>query len=211
MAKPWWQFPRIDNLGSYPDPAGNYYKPDSNIQVPAGYPIVAIAPGTVTSVQYTSWGMYVVTVQLDNPINSMATYQFYEHMNDATVSEGQHIVQGTLIGHNALSGPPLGFGFYSGPVYGQGSAWQTLQNDLAANGNSSLLSPVAYLDNLAGIPYSGGSTITSGTGGSTITSGTGGSGLSTSLLSSAAIVPIALGLGVVVGLGLLVYFVAKEA
>ena len=150
MAAPWWQFPRIDNLGAYPDPEGPYYKPDSNIQLPPGYPIAAISSGTVTSVQKTSWGQWVVTVRLDSPINKLATHQFYEHMSRATVSVGQHVNQGDLIGANNQSGPPLGFGFYSGDIYGSGSAWQTLQNDLAAYGDNSLLSPVAFLDQMSG-------------------------------------------------------------
>ncbi len=195
MATPWWQYPRIDNLGAYPDPEGPYYKPDSNIQVPPGYPIVAISSGTVTNVRQTSWGQTVVTVRLDQPINSLATHQFYEHLSSAAVSVGQHISQGDLIGNNNTSGPPLGFGFYSGDVYGAGSAWQTLQNDLALNGNNSLLSPVSFLDQMSGQP---------------VGSSSSSSGLSFLQNISLPSIPIVIGALIVVAAVLGVFLIWKE-
>ncbi len=165
MAQPWWEYNRIDNFGTI-DPQGNYWKPDSNIQLEGNYPIVAILPGIVTSVQYTSFGQTVVTIKLDSPLNSLATHTFYEHMSSATVRTGQHVSVGDLIGYNNPSGQvPLGFGLYSGDVYGSGSAWQILQHDLAPGG-AQLLNPVSLLDSAKsgqGVPSSGsGSTSTLG-------------------------------------------------
>jgi murein DD-endopeptidase MepM/ murein hydrolase activator NlpD len=142
----WLKFPRIDNFGSI-DPQGNYWKPDSNVLTPSGYPITNLYPGTVTSVQRTGYGQTVVTVKLDNAINSLASHVFYEHMHDASVSPGQHIASGTLVGHanHTGEGAAVGVGFYSGDVYGTGSAWQVLQNDLKPGG-AGLLNPTKILD-----------------------------------------------------------------
>jgi hypothetical protein len=158
MPTVWWTYPRVDNLGMT-DPAGPFRKPDSNIQVPGNYPIVAILSGTVTSVQRTSWGQSVVTIKLDTPQNSAATHTFYEHLSSSTVHIGQHVNQNDLIGYNNPSGAvPLGFGFYGGDVYGSGSAWQQLQNDLAPGG-AGLLNPVKFLNAAKG------GSIPAGTGG----------------------------------------------
>lgn len=144
-ALPWWDFSRIDDFGTI-DPAGPYWKPDSNIQIPGNYPVVAALPGTITSVRQTSWGETAITVKLDSPINSLATHTFYEHLGSATVQPGQHVGQGDLIGYNNPPGQvPLGFGFYSGDVYGQGADWGILQQDLAPGG-AGLLNPVAFLN-----------------------------------------------------------------
>lgn len=144
--QPWWDFNRIDNFGSI-DPEGNYYKPDSNIQIPGLYPVVNLLPGTVTNIRQTTWGQTVVTVKLDSPLNSLATHEFYEHMSSAAVSVGQHLNTGDLVGHNNPSGAvPLGFGLYSGDVYGSGSAWSILQNDLKPGG-AGKLNPVSLLNN----------------------------------------------------------------
>lgn len=146
--QPWWSFPRIDNFGQI-DPQGNYWKPDTNILTPPGYPVAAILPGTVTSVQRTSWGQSVVTIKLDSPLNALATHTFYEHMHDATVGVGQHVNQGEIIGNAnyAGEGANLGFGLYSGDIYGAGPAWQTLQNDLKPGG-AGLLNPIALINDI---------------------------------------------------------------
>ena len=208
---PWWssQFSRVDNLGSFPDPAGNYYKPDSNIQLPPGYPIVAISPGTVTSVQQTSWGQTVVTVRLDTPINDLATHQFYEHMSSAAVLPGQHIGQGDLLGYNNEGSPPLGFGFYGGDVYGQGSAWETLQNDLASHGNDGHLSPVSFLDQMSGITPAG---VSSSGGFSSLFQGSHFDALKflQQLPGGLSGVPVIMGVLVVAAIGGLVYIIWKE-
>jgi hypothetical protein len=162
MATAWWTYPRIDNFGMI-DPAGNFWKPDSNVQVPGNYPIVAILSGTVTSVRNTDFGQSVVTIKLDTPQNSLATHAFYEHMSSAAVRVGQHVNQNDLIGYNNPSGQvPLGFGFYSGDVYGSGSAWTQLQKDLCP-GCPNLLNPVKFLNAAKGgsIPAGSGSTKTS--------------------------------------------------
>lgn len=205
MAAPWWdsQFSRVDNLGAYPDPAGPYYKPDTNVQLPPGYPVIAISPGTVTSVQQTSWGQHVVTVRLDDRHNDLATHEFYEHMSSANVAPGDHVNQGDTIGYNNEGSPPLGFGFYSGDVYGSGSAWQILQNELAAHGNNSQLSPVAFLDSMAGItPPAGTNTSTSASGGVL--------SFLQRLPGGLKSVPLIMGLLVVAAIGLGTYLIWKE-
>ncbi|SRR5258706_499811 len=142
----WLSYPRIDNFGQI-DPQGDYWKPDSNILTPPGYPIANLYPGTVTSIQRTSWGQTVVTVKMDNPINALATHTFYEHMHNSNVQLGQHIKSGDIVGHAnyAGEGANVGVGFYSGDVYGSGSAWNTLQNDLKPGG-AGLLNPTRILD-----------------------------------------------------------------
>jgi murein DD-endopeptidase MepM/ murein hydrolase activator NlpD len=145
--QPWYTYPRIDNFGQK-DPAGDFWKPDSNVQVPGNYPITALLPGTVTSIQNTSFGQKVVTIKLDHPLNSLATHTFYEHMSGSApgLSIGQHVQAGSLIGYNNPSGQvPLGFGLYSGDVYGSGSEWGTLQQDLAPGG-AQQLNPVNLLN-----------------------------------------------------------------
>lgn len=156
---PWWTYPRIDNFGTI-DPQGPFWKPDSNIQIPGHYPIIAISPGTVTDVRQTTYGgQTAVTVKLDMPLNSLATHEYYEHMSSAAVAVGQRIGAGTLIGYNNPTGAvPLGFGFYSGDVYGSGPAWGVLQNDLRPGG-AGLLNPVKFLDSAKG------GTIPTGSGG----------------------------------------------
>jgi murein DD-endopeptidase MepM/ murein hydrolase activator NlpD len=143
---PWYTFPRIDNFGQI-DPEGDYYKPDSNIITPYGYSITALLSGVVTSVQRTSWGQTVVTIKLDNPLNSLATHTVYQHMHDATVKQGDVVSAGQLIGHAnyAGEGANLGFGLYSGDVYGSGPAWSQLQSDLAPGG-AGYLNPTHILD-----------------------------------------------------------------
>lgn len=144
--RPWYTFSRIDNFGSI-DPQGQYWKPDSNVLTPPGYPVTALLAGQVTSVQRTGWGQTVVTIKLAQPLNRLATHCFYEHMHDSTVTKGQRVAAGTLIGHANYSGEgaALGFGLYSGDVYGSGPAWSVLQNDLRPGG-AGLLNPVALLN-----------------------------------------------------------------
>jgi murein DD-endopeptidase MepM/ murein hydrolase activator NlpD len=210
MAAPWWdsQFSRVDNLGGnepQSPPAGSsgfYVKPDTNIQLPPGYPVVAISPGTVTNVRQTSWGQTVITVRLDSQVNDIATHQFYEHMSSANVQAGQHVNQGSLLGYNNEGSPPLGFGFYSGDMYGSGSAWEVLQNDLTAHGNNGRLSPVAFLDSMAGIPFTGG-------GGDSTTSG-GVLSFLQKFPGGLKSVPLIMGLLVVVAIGLGTYLIWKE-
>ena len=76
---PWYTFSWLQNFGTI-DPQGNYYKPDVNVQAPGYAPITALLPGTVTSVQNTSFGQTTITVKLDKAINSLASHTFYEHL-----------------------------------------------------------------------------------------------------------------------------------
>ncbi|SRR5712692_8833814 len=143
----WTTFNRIDNFGQIDPQPGTGWKPDSNILTPPGYPITSLGSGTVTSVRDTSWGQRVVTIKLDTPLNTLATHTFYEHLGDSTVSQGQHVLSGQLIGHASSTPgvPNIGFGLYPGDVYGSGQEYQTLQNDLAPGG-AGLLNPTKLLD-----------------------------------------------------------------
>ena len=149
--KPWYTFPRIDNLGGV-EPFGGFPKPDSNIQIPANYPVTALLPGTVTALDggEVAWGA-VVTIKLDTPLNSLATHTAYLHLARSTVSVGQHVNVNDLIGYNgygAAAGSqkvPLGFALYNGDHYGQGAAWSLMTT---ANLQGPL-SPVSLLDSAA--------------------------------------------------------------
>lgn len=143
---PWYTYPRIDNFGAI-DPQGPYYKPDSNILTPPGYPVTALLPGVVTSVQRTQWGQTVVTTRLSRPLNGLATHMFFEHMHSSVVRTGQAIQSGTLLGYANLNGEGanLGVGLYSGDIYGSGVAWNILQNDLKPGG-AGLLNPTGLLN-----------------------------------------------------------------
>lgn len=151
----WALYNRIDNFGQYDPQTGpngeRYWKPDSNILTPPNTPVTSLYNGTVTNVRQTSWGQTVVTIKMDTPLNTLATHEFYEHLGNATVTQGQHVKSGDLIGHTSSTPgvPALGFGFYSGDVYGSGPEWQTLQNDLKPGG-AGLLNPTAVLDAVKG-------------------------------------------------------------
>lgn len=145
----WWNYPRIDNFGQI-DPEGNYYKPDTNVQIPGGYPVVTALPGVVTSVQQTSWGQNVITIKLDSALNQYATHTFYEHLGGVApgIVPGTHVTQGQLIAYNNPSGSvPLGFGLYSGDIYGSGDAWAILQSDLRPGG-AGYLNPIKLIEQL---------------------------------------------------------------
>lgn len=146
--QPWYMFQRIDNFGQI-DPQGNYYKPDTNILTPPLYPVQAVLSGTVTNVRRTDWGQTVVTEKLDIPLNPLATHMFFEHMHSSSVSNGDKIIPGTIIGltNGDGEGANLGVGLYSGDVYGSGNAWNILQNDLKPGG-AGFLNPITLIQSL---------------------------------------------------------------
>lgn len=144
----WYQFPIGSKFGQT-DSEGNYWQPDINLEAPGNYPITNLLPMTVTSVRQTSWGQTVVTGRLDSPLNSLATDQFYEHLSSASVSVGQHLSPGDLVGYNNPQGSvPIGYGLYPGDVYGSGSGWDLLQKDLAPGG-AGLLNPTSIIQSFA--------------------------------------------------------------
>jgi hypothetical protein len=182
--KAWYRFPRVDNIG-HPDPFGGFPKPDSNIQVPAGYPLTALLPGTVTGVNHAASFGAVVTIKFDVPpaTNPKAAYYFYEHMrSDIPVKVGDHVFSSQIIGYNGSSQAegsqkvPCGFGLNAGPSYGADGAWgvtnaniMTVYNpvqllDQAANGTlPGLIDPQTGGISTAGGPTTGG-TSSGGTG-----------------------------------------------
>lgn len=129
----WWTFPRIDNYGQ-PDPFGGP-KPDSNIQVPAGYPIQALLAGTVSCINspggaVPAWGA-AITINLDTPVNSIATHTAYIHLASIApgIQVGSHVNSGDLLGYNGSSQAagmqkaPLGFALCNSDCYGYGPTW----------------------------------------------------------------------------------------
>jgi hypothetical protein len=148
MPTPWYMFPRIDNYGS-PDPFGGFPKPDSNIQIPANYPVTALLSGTVSGVNAPDGSIpeygSVVTIKLDKPINQVATHTAYLHLASSTVGVGQHVNAGDLIGYNGSQNAagsekvPLGFALYNGDYYGYGPSWNQYLG-------SSALNPVGVLN-----------------------------------------------------------------
>lgn len=152
----WFEYPIISRFGET-DREGDYWQPDANIGCPLdGFPVTALLDGVVSSVQHgTSWGQDVITIRLKTPLNRKASHIFYEHLGDTTVSSGQVVKSGDLIGHTASSsvGILLGFGLYSGDVYGSGQAWTVLQDDIRPGGEQ-LLNPTELLnDARAGKTY----------------------------------------------------------
>lgn len=137
----WYEYPRVDNYGVFPDPFGNYPKPDSNIECPAGTMITALAPGTVSGVETPSWagGLYSVTVRLDTPVNQLATHMAYNFLQDNSVSVGEHIAAGQQIGTaSSKYGFGMAFALTNDDVYGTDTFMQYAGNQL--------LNPVSVLD-----------------------------------------------------------------
>lgn len=122
MAQPWYMYPDdtgTGQYGSYPDPMGNYAKPDDNVCVPSIVPITAIMTGVVTD---TSWGKPwsgSVTVKLDKPPNSFAQYCAYNFLTSINVSVGQRVNIGTLIGYPGQR-VCLAFGLTNASPWGAG-------------------------------------------------------------------------------------------
>jgi len=100
---------------------GCYKKPDTNIGVPSGTPITALASGIVSDSSdkgRTSGGLSV-TVKLDQAINSNATHMSYNYLGRSIVSPGQRVNAGQIIGY---AGSPYGiltaFGLTSDSSWG---------------------------------------------------------------------------------------------
>jgi hypothetical protein len=151
----WWTFQRYDHIGE-PDRFGGFPKPDSNIQVPDGYPIANILPGIVSGINSPNGTIpafgATVTIKLDKPLNDLADHISFLHLEDVTVRQGQRVQPGDIIGHsggNRAAGTQkvvLGFALYHGEYYGiDGFQYMTLEN-LTGNGK---LNPVPLLDSLS--------------------------------------------------------------
>lgn len=131
----WYAYPNINNYGAFPDPDGNFPKPDINFGVPDGVPITTLLPGTVSGINTPgnssaspAWGQ-VVTLQLDQPWNSAATYISYLHLGSVSVQEGQHLNAGDTVGVAGADSMGehyrVGLAFQSGPYYGFGSGFNS--------------------------------------------------------------------------------------
>jgi len=180
MTTPWYAYSRVDNYAVYPDPYGDFPKPDSNINAPAGTAITALASGVISGINAPNGGAMpsfgqVVTIKLDNALNPIATHMAYLHLNGiaSNVQIGQHVQAGDTIGYagaNAQGNAGTGFALYNGPYYGYGSSWSQYVG-------SSALNPVPFLNSLNA--STGGSQLASGTIGATSLTGD----LATSILS----------------------------
>lgn len=161
--KAWYEYPRIDAYGS-PDPFGGFPKPDSNIQVPDGYAITALLPGTVTGINapdgsMPAWGA-VVTIKLDTPINSIATHTAYLHLASIApgITKGAHVAAGDLVGYSGGSRAagtqkvPVGFALYAGDYYGYGPEWSKYLGNAALNMTSLLDQAAAGKLNIPATP-----------------------------------------------------------
>ena len=150
MSQPWYKYPRIDDYASYPDPDGAFPKPDSNILVPDGVPITALASGVVSGINAPDGSQpgfgQVVTVKLDTPLNPIADHMAYLHLNQISCSQGQRVTFGTPVG---VAGPNpqnagTGFALYHDAYYGFGRTW-------AQYVGSPELNPVPFLNSLGDI------------------------------------------------------------
>lgn len=155
LGEGWWNFARYDNLGE-PDRFGGFPKPDSNIQVPDGYPIANILPGVVSGINGPNGEMpafgATVTIKLTKPLNNLADHIAFLHLQDVTVRPGQKVGPGDIIGHsggNKAAGTQkvvLGFALYHGDYYGYDGFQYMTKENLTGNGK---LNPVPLLDSLA--------------------------------------------------------------
>lgn len=157
----WWNASNINNWGQYPDPQGNYPKPDINFILPANTPLPAILPGTVSGINSPSGEVpaygAVVTVKLDTPINDIATHYAYLHLKRVQdgLRIGQHVNIGDILGYaggNITQGSApaaMGFALYPGDYYGYGSYWNQYihtKNHVA----DQRLNPTALINDITG-------------------------------------------------------------
>lgn len=148
----WYNYPLIGGFGTYPDPAGNYPKPDINIIVPAGTPFTAPASGTVTNIDTSSSYGTSITVQFDNPPNTTALYYAFNYMSSIAsgVGVGQHVNAGDILaygggGINNSGINTTAFAFSAGPAYGQGTGWT---NNVIGSWINPSLDPSSYITSL---------------------------------------------------------------
>lgn len=151
----WWQYPEINNFGSYPDPEGAFPKPDVNIIAPAGTKFTAPLSGVVSGIDTTSPFGDVVTVNLDSPINDSATHYAFLHLSSIApgLQVGEHINAGDLLGigggNQSTSGADPGFALTSSDQYGFGAGWY---NNVQGSWINPKLDPTTLLNSLSVAP-----------------------------------------------------------
>ena len=118
----WYTYPQDQPpgvYGSYPDPMGNYPKPDTNVCVPSGVPITALASGTVTGSQSNCLWCPSVTIKLDQPLNDIADHMAYNFLGSSTVHTGDTVQKGQIIGYAGNSkGVCTAFALTHDDIYG---------------------------------------------------------------------------------------------
>lgn len=148
----WWKFPILDNFGFFPDPEGNYPKPDINIEAPAGTLFTAPLAGKVSGIDYNSSFGDVITINLDNPINGAATHYAFLHLSKiAPLQIGQHVTPGEVLGigggGQSKSGSSPGFAFTASDKYGYGAGWA---NNVKGSWINPQLDPTNFIGKLSG-------------------------------------------------------------
>lgn len=160
-ANAWWHANTINNWGQYPDPQGNFPKPDINFLLQPNTPLPAILPGTVSGINSPSGAIptygAVVTVKLDTPINDIATHYAYLHLTKVQpgLRIGQHVNIGDNLGYaggNITAGSAsaaMGFALYPGDYYGFGSQW-TQYIQTRNNVADQRLNPTGLINDITG-------------------------------------------------------------
>lgn len=160
LSNQWWNAPQINNWGQYPDTQGNFPKPDINFILEPRTPIAAILPGVVTGVNqppnknlpFPAYGA-VVTVKMDQPLNSLATHYALLHLQVVTVQVGQRVRIGDVLGYgggNQTQGSApaaVGFALYPGDYYGYGQEW-TRYIQTANHVANPLLNPTSLINDI---------------------------------------------------------------
>ena len=105
---------------------GRGYHYGIDIPCPIGTPVVAPDGGTVVAVGNiwgSAYGYNQVLILHTAALGTIKWYTFYAHMENRTVSKGQVIKAGQLIGHSGaqgnVSGPHLHMELHTGPGWRQ--------------------------------------------------------------------------------------------
>jgi hypothetical protein len=147
VSMPWFDYNEINNYGQ-PDPDGGFPKPDLNFAPPTGTAITNLLSGVISGINtpgggIPSWGQ-VVTIKLDNPVNSQATYEAYLHLALLAPGDyiGEHVNVGDVIGYSGIDAMGenyrIGYALQSGPSYGFGAGF--------SNPGSAALYPQSIID-----------------------------------------------------------------
>ena len=108
--------PITQNFGENPDFYKKWGYPGHNgvdFGIPNGTPVVAAAKGTIDKVSFEDGG-YGNYVKIKHTDGSTVYYTYYAHLMQASVTAGQNVEAGTVIGFSnntgASTGPHLHFG-----------------------------------------------------------------------------------------------------
>ena len=146
----WYDYPTCVPYGdrNYDVQLGGSH--DMDVQTPLGTRLTFLLPGTITDVEYPSWGGQVC-LKLDTPWNGVE-YMAYLHIGyiEASLKVGMHVNYGDTLGLSGggnspatvdgvslfvnppfmSSQPQTGIALMRGPVYGSGDGWNAISTDL---------------------------------------------------------------------------------